>query len=76
MEVARAGIAFYEHQRGIEVTVLLHRLLRLATHSMSLKLASYQALINCTGETHEEPDLEGGDEVGGLSSVSRGGDSH
>ena len=27
MEVARAGLAFYEHQRGIEVTVLLHLLL-------------------------------------------------
>ena len=29
--------------------------------------------LHCQGETHEEPDLEGGEQVGGLSSVSRGG---
>ena len=30
--------------------------------------------MNCQGETHEEPGLQVGEQVGGLPSVSRGGD--
>ena len=36
MEVARAGIAFYEHQRGIEVTLLFHCLHALTGNSCNI----------------------------------------